>query len=88
MQTVEHGLHRIRIVSHQSQIISIQHVRHRGTNFACDSALNTRCNLINIINVQREKQRGQRAALLRTRVRVHSSSLLSILQNVFISVKT
>jgi len=38
-----------RIVSHQSQIISIQHVRHRGTSCACDSALNTLCNLINVI---------------------------------------
>ena len=37
VQTVEHDLHRIRIVSHQSQIISIQNVRHKGTNCACDS---------------------------------------------------
>ena len=75
-----------RIVSHQSQIISIQHVHHGGTSCAWDSALNTLCNLIDVINIQREKLRGQRAALLRTCVREHSSSLLSILQNVFISV--
>ena len=69
-------------LANRIQIISIQHVRHRGTSCSCDSVFNTLCNLINVVNMQREKQRGQRAALLHTCVRVHSSSILSILQNV------
>jgi hypothetical protein len=56
--------------------------------------LNTLCNLINVINIQRQKQRGQRAVLLHTCVRdtravfspsfkMYSSKCIH--QNVFIS---